>query len=851
MARLWKYHQLPVDPSVVLYEVSDGDGLLDNPRAIFEYLISRNEFGHLKHVWVLSAEEMPRWLSSSWARDTRVTLVQYKSEQYFRHLATAKYLINSATFPREFCKRTDQVYVNTWHGIPLKHMGYDMPNGPRVAQNIMRNFMAADYLVSANDFMTETLYRSAYRMDGIFQGSVLETGQPRVDRQFEITRDEARAILMEAGVRVDGLKTILYAPTWRGSNIRRPDFEADNLVALHEALQEIAEPAGYRVLFKVHRFTKAQAEEDERLREFVVPNHMETNRVLAAADLLITDYSSIFFDYLGLDRPIVFYAPDIEDYKTSRGLYLDVSELPGEVVSTLDGLKKTLKSVLGGDDRFRTKRSEWRKRFCQHDDGRATERLVDAVFRAKSSSPELVRSLRNDKTSLLIYAGGLLANGITNALIALLNSLDYNRYDVCLFYSSGGPSSRAKALARVHPAVRHFPRLGYMIQLREHEEQRVIIETAGLDAAPGIIEQQSENFEREARRCFGDAQFDCVVDFSGYSPFWAFYCLHVPGSRKVVWMHNDLASEAANPDKPQHHVPLSALFTMYREFDNIACVSSALERVNAEKLEMYAPRDKFITVRNLLDFKKLLERAGGSASAKAARHAEVTVDTSSGLDAQIGALLDAYGWNELSVTLARQRLIRELFPDGSDAKTFVAVGRLSPEKNHERLIRAFAKVHGSYPKTRLLICGEGVLRDHLQLLIESLELSAVCRLAGHVDAVAAVIRRADCFVLSSDYEGQPIVLLEAATLGKPIITTRFESVEGALPPGLMHVVDARVDALACGMVEYLKGNVRAPVFDPATYTKGALAEFHAAATGVGLAVARSPIKHPREDDVRV
>ena len=117
-------------------------------------------------------------VTTEFADHPRVRFVEIRSPDYLRALATAKYLINNATFPQQLAKRPEQVYVNTWHGAPLKHMGFDMPEGGVLSRNITRNFLNADYLLSANPYMTDTMYRSAYRMQGIFRGAVDRGGPP-------------------------------------------------------------------------------------------------------------------------------------------------------------------------------------------------------------------------------------------------------------------------------------------------------------------------------------------------------------------------------------------------------------------------------------------------------------------------------------------------------------------------------------------------------------------------------------------------------------------------------------------------------------------------------------------------
>ena len=165
---------------------------------------------------------------------------------------------------------------------------------------------------------------------------------------------------------------------------------------------------------------------------------------------------------------------------------------------------------------------------------------------------------------------------------------------------------------------------------------------------------------------------------------------------------------------------------------------------------------------------------------------------------------------------------------GDGHVSFVAVGRLSPEKNHDRLLRAFALVHEDHPHARLVILGDGRLMPQVSATVARLGLHEVVSLAGHVDNPYAIMRECDCFVISSDYEGQPMVVLEARTLGLPIIATEFPSVAGSVPEGAGLIVERTVPALASAMVRALVGEVPSSRLDWDTYNRDAMRQFYRA-----------------------
>jgi CDP-glycerol glycerophosphotransferase len=349
----------PVRPGTVLYEAFAGNGALCNPEAIFRELLASDDLGELRHVWVLNSFRRGRGIRSEFARDPRVRFVRYRSLAYFRALATTEYLINNATFPPEFSRRDNQVYLNTWHGTPLKLMGYDMPNGARDSANTLRNFVSADFLLSQNSFMTEEMYASAYKLRGAFHGVVIEEGYPRMDHQFvdKEQRLADRALLEAAGIHLGEREIVLYAPTWKGDSFSSPKDDARQLIEATRELQRQLGEDRYVVLLKTHQVVHRFARTNAAYRAFLLPNEIPTNTVLGQSSVLVTDYSSIFFDFLSTGRPVVFYTPDSTEYAETRGTYYPPDELPGPLCKELAEVATAIQSqTTGGGDAARRAR---------------------------------------------------------------------------------------------------------------------------------------------------------------------------------------------------------------------------------------------------------------------------------------------------------------------------------------------------------------------------------------------------------------------------------------------------------------------------------------------------------------
>jgi CDP-glycerol glycerophosphotransferase (TagB/SpsB family)/glycosyltransferase involved in cell wall biosynthesis len=782
----------PIDESTVLYESFAGNGVLCNPEAIFRTLLAAPDLHHLQHVWALSDPDRYAGAIAEFAGDPRVRFVKRGSDRYYAALSRAKYLVNNATFPEPFGKRPGQIYLNTWHGTPIKAMGYDVPDGALDTRNVVRNLVAADYLLAPNPD-TERMYLDGYRMRNIFRGRIIAGGTPRIDHQFADGRRRAqvRTRLRKQGIDVaDGDRIVLYAPTWKG-DFYTPANDVAQLCAIVEAMTAGLDRPDCRVLLKVHQRVYEQARSDPRLRGVLVPNDLPTNELLSVTDVLITDYSSIFVDFLVTDRPVLFYVPDLDDYTSARGLYLPVDRWPGPVCRDLDDLVKQLGRIGSSDPddpsiAYVERHAAARERYCQREDGDATARVVDVVFRG--ADPDVRDDFADGRRSLLIHLGGMVPNGLTASALSLLDAIDHDRFDVSVSFPYVATPQRLALMTRINPLVRLFPQPAGTSASKIRMKLLVAANTC-LPGRPRLLRTAyAELFRQEWRRSFGDSRFDHVVDFSGYAPYWTKLLTGRTCGSLSIMLHNDMCAELTNAGRDRRlRANLKAAMAFYRAADALVSVSESLHEVNRTRLAGWAPESRFTHARNTVSAARVLRLA------------------------QDGAL-----------------------PARPGVRTFVTAGRLSPEKNHERLVRAFAQLHEGEAAIRLVVLGAGPLLDSLRALVDELRLADAVTLAGHQDNPFPAMAAADCFVLSSDYEGQPMVLLEALVIGLPIVSTAFGSVRDALPAGTGLVVARDVDALADGMRAFLRGEVPNPPFDHVAYNRLATEEFYRAIGAPGL-----------------
>ncbi|MFJ3761139.1 CDP-glycerol glycerophosphotransferase family protein [Streptomyces sp. NPDC090080] len=370
-----------LDERLVLYSAASHQGLRGDPAAV--YRKAREIAPELRGVWVVKDAEVAAGLPGD------VEHVLLDSPQYRRLAARAKFLVNDVNWPGALVKRPGSVHVHTHRGTPLKYLGADLLDRPgaRLGLDVPQMLRRADrwdHSLVANRH-SELVWERAYPCHF---GSV-RTGSPRND-------------VLVAGGPTDfrdrygipaGHTVVLYAPTRRdyvrGGHVERIDlarFAADLgadhtlVVRLHPALA--TGPARGMGLAELHR------------RGIVVDatGEPDVERVLLAADVLVTDYSSVLFDYANLDRPIVVHADDWAAYTASRGTYLDITaEAPGHVSRSYEELARLFASGGWRDEESARLRAVFRARFCEFDDGRAAERVVRTLLLGEPMPAAAVR----------------------------------------------------------------------------------------------------------------------------------------------------------------------------------------------------------------------------------------------------------------------------------------------------------------------------------------------------------------------------------------------------------------------------------------------------------------------------
>ncbi|MFG2637240.1 CDP-glycerol glycerophosphotransferase family protein [Streptomyces sp. NPDC048362] len=354
----------PLDPQLAVYCAYWGRGYACNPAAI--HAKARELAPHIRSVFLVEADQV-----AALPKDVEHAVIG--SRRYWEVLARARYLINNANFAEGVVKRPGSVHLQTQHGTPLKTMGVDQSTYPVVAAQ-SGSFTRLLGRVDRWDFNLSSNPHSTQMWERAFPGSYkqLEYGYPRNDVYCTATAEDVLRIRRALGV-PEGKTAVLYAPTHRDHHT---GFEAGlDLEAFCAAAGE-----DVVVLLRAHYFYDlGRSRSSDRIID--VTAHRSSEDVCLAADALVTDYSSIMFDYANLDRPIVVYADDWDVYRETRGVYFDLpAEPPGPVARTPEELAAVFRDGSYAGPQAAALRAAFRERFCAFDDGRAAERVVRRVL---------------------------------------------------------------------------------------------------------------------------------------------------------------------------------------------------------------------------------------------------------------------------------------------------------------------------------------------------------------------------------------------------------------------------------------------------------------------------------------
>lgn len=730
------------------------------------------------------SKERNTWLMKQGLRH-RVKLLTINSVKYYKILATAKYLISEDSFIYIFTKRQGQVYLNTWHGTPLMTMGKNKATDYAMIGNEQKNFFDADYLLCQNEDMARIMVED-YDLTNFAKTKLWLGGSPK----NEVFFDAEHGANIRKACGFGDKQVVAYLPTWR-KNTKEMDKETYTEY-LNGLLGEWdAKLSDHQlVLVKQHPVNAAELNFSSWKHISKFPEEYDTYEVLNATDMLVTDYSSVLFDYALTGKKIVLFAHDKERYMQTRGLHMDLSELPFPTAECVDGLVQELQSPKTYND------TEFLNRFCAYDKKGITNALCRKfIFGEESSLIKEQEVPYNGKKNIVIYMGGFEKNGLTTSGANLLHTLDRSKNNYAVLYCMTSVKNRQESI-RVIPAdvslmgFYHYRCLTFM------EQVPYIIWKFFKKLPYSYIENVLARMgKRGAERMLTNCRIDTVVQFSGYNDGMISTMEQMPCNR-IIYVHSDMEQEI----KQRGNANPRLLGHAYKAYDSVAAVTEGMippvKRIAEREKEAGSKEAKFALCKNVIDHKRI----------RTLGEQELQFDETTAFNVEQEKLLEALA---------------------SDKKKFVSVGRFSVEKGHERLIKAFEAIHKEQPDTCLIIIGgHGNLWGKTVQQVEESSCADAVFLIRYMSNPYPLVKRCDYFVLSSLYEGFGLVLAEADILGVPCFSTNIAGPRGFMEKyGGLLVADSQ-KGLADGMRACLAGKIAAKLdIDYEQYNKEAIEQF--------------------------
>ena len=373
------YRFIPSDPKTILFISFHGKGYSDNPAAIYEYMRNDEAYQDYKFIWAIKHHKSKN-LTIEGAK-----IIEYFSLPYFYYLARSRYWFVNCKLPGYVLKKKEQVYLQTWHGTPLKRLGRDIVLEDENA-TFYRSKMSAEemyktydvdvakynYMISPNPFCSK-VFPSAF---GINKERLIETGYPRCDVLVNTKAEDISKIKQKYGIPQDK-KVVLYAPTWRDNSFVAKGYTFKLQVNFAKWKEILGEE--YVVIFKPH-YLIINDFDMEAYKGFVyeIEASADIAQLYLISDILVTDYSSVFFDYAILNRPMYFYMFDLEEYASElRGFYFDIyKDLPGEVIRD----ENILLARIANNEYDYKKLEQFNQDFNIWHDGTGSKKVLKKVF---------------------------------------------------------------------------------------------------------------------------------------------------------------------------------------------------------------------------------------------------------------------------------------------------------------------------------------------------------------------------------------------------------------------------------------------------------------------------------------
>ncbi len=871
------YKHLKVKKNTILYESFLGRNFGDTPYAIFMELKKTDIFFNYTHIIVIKDKTERKRLQKEYKQWKNVKVILSSSLDYLKYLASAHYLFNNFTFPSYFTKKIDQIYTNSWHGIPLKSIGYDVPDGIYRSNNAVRDFFQTDYMISANSFLAEK-YLTAYTLSHLYTGKIINEGYPRNDMLFS-EKDRIITKLQSFAVDIKNKKSIiLYAPTWKGMDFSMPEDDIEEMILFKSKLETAINTEKYQILIKPHYTLFTIMKEKYNNLNYIVPTEIDANEVLSITDILISDYSSIFYDFLTTNRPIIFYITDAKQYQDYRGLYTTLEKLPAPYTDNPLQVAEWINSIKDYQKNTEEKYLKVRD-FCEHlDCSNISKKIIDIVFLNKKEGYKLIENTTKKK-NILIFAGNLAENRKNQILLDYTEKINYDKYDVTIYILKPNNEKEQEFTSRFNKNIRFLVRRSTYNATLTERILTVICNKVCFSKKFTKKYFPKEAFDREIQRCFSGANYDFVLNYEGCDRYYALLFSQFRNTKTGILLESNM--KTLQKTKSYFHF----LLTVYPHYDKIISLDPKTHSVNMENLSTEEMKTKFSHLTHLLDVDDI-ESQINDAKYVVIDHIEYFVDersekiflipleiseketfeikkynTQESIDPVQDKIREKYAQSELFQLCSPEQLRKKTSPKiiyqmseelqnnfFSNSKSwkngilegavyskqirlnktvkFVTLGEFTGNENHLTLMNAFLQIQKEIPNVMLFIIGHGVkFKEEYNFVIKN-KMENHIILTGNTTNPMGIMKKCDCFIQPSFSDKSNLNIFKARTLNMPIIALNYLKMQSDFEENAQMIIGSTQREFYNGIKAYLQGEVPCDYhFDVEEYNRKCIEEF--------------------------
>jgi CDP-glycerol glycerophosphotransferase (TagB/SpsB family) len=520
----------PVDECSILLEGGQGKNINGNMFAFLKEIEQEEEWKSYIPYLVVTKETMDD--AKKRCRDyhfKKVSFVIRNSDEYKRRLAISKYLMTDNSFPPEFYKRKEQVYLNTWHGTPLKHLGRsDIRNSVSLG-NVQKNYFQCDYALFPNEH-TKQVFMKDYMLERMFQGNILMADYPR---NVSLLDQEAAKILRKK-LALEEKEIIAYMPTWRGTGRMADSKSQVDMVStiLKELDQKLKES---QILYVNLHFLVSSAldfSEYHHIKPF--PDQYETYEFLNICDTLITDYSSVFFDFAVTGRKIILFAYDKEEYLREKGMYLDIEAFPFAIAQTIGELVCALEA----DGSCPTE--AFLETYCRYRDKEVVTKILRLLIKNEPSDLTLEKVEPHVKKQLVCHVGTMNHPEEKKRIREYVDAVD-PEMELTLIFENGISAQKAAFLESLPKEVYY-----YSVVRPEAGTGQNLIAVEGYDKTGLCSKRAKRQIQFEKERLFSGWKPDQkeVLFFHRTKYKYIFNCMDLRGDKKDQQIESEHVKEA-------------------------------------------------------------------------------------------------------------------------------------------------------------------------------------------------------------------------------------------------------------------------------------------------------------------